>query len=73
MIRRFLRSRFAFVGCEEEPVTSSVLVVLVVVAVDEEVGSRQVRGSGVEPSGCRMKQPGRLKTLLKIRKVKKIR
>ncbi len=53
--------------------TSSVLVVLVVVAVDEEVGSRQVRGSGVEPSGCRMKQPGRLKTLLKIRKVKKIR
>jgi hypothetical protein len=34
MIQRFLRSRFAFVGCEEEPVMSSVLVVLVV-AVDD--------------------------------------
>jgi len=53
-------------------VTSSILAV-VAVAVDEEVGPRQVRGSGVEPSGCRTKQLGRLKTPLKIRKVKKIR
>ncbi len=50
--------------------TSSVLAVVVVVAVDEEVGPRQVMGSGVEPSGCRTKQPGRLKTLLKIGKFK---
>jgi hypothetical protein len=69
MIRRFLRSRFAFVGCEEEAVTSSVLAV-VVVAVDEEVGPHRVRGSGVAPSGCRTKQPARLKNPLKIGKVK---
>ncbi len=52
--------------------TSSILAVVVVVD-DEEVGPRRVRGSGVAPSGCRMKQPGRLKTPLKISKVKKIR
>ena len=52
--------------------TSSVLAVVVVVAVDEEVGPRRVRGSGVAPSGCRTKQPGRLKTPLKIGKFKSI-
>ncbi len=50
--------------------TSSVLVALVVVVDDEEIGPRRVRGSGVAPSGYRTKQPARLKNPLKIGKKK---